>query len=108
MASTYARVFIIVDALDECQATGGCRARFLSQIFDLQAKCEAHLFATSRFIPEIIETFDGKLSLEIRASSDDVCKYLDVRISEGESHILKRPDLRAEITTEIVKAVDGM
>jgi Cdc6-like AAA superfamily ATPase len=108
VAAMYARVFIIVDTLDKCQATGGCRARFLSEIFDLQAKCEAHLFATSRFIPDIIKTFVGKLSLAIRASSYDVCKYLDVRISGGESRILKRLDLQAEITTEIVKAADGI
>jgi Cdc6-like AAA superfamily ATPase len=108
VADLYSRVFIIIDALDECQASDGCRSRFLSEIFSLQAKCGAHLFATSRFIPEITEKFAGKLSLEIRASSDDVRKYLDIRISQGESRILRRPDLQAEITTEIVKAVDGM
>jgi Cdc6-like AAA superfamily ATPase len=108
VAAMYSRVFIVVDALDECRVSDGCRSRFPSEIFSLQAKCEAHLFATSRFIPEITEKFTGELSLEIRASNDDVRKYLDTRILQGESRILRRPDLQAEITTEIVNAVDGM
>jgi Cdc6-like AAA superfamily ATPase len=51
--TNYSRTFIIIDALDECQiCDGGCK-RFLSEIFGLQAKTGANLFATSRFIPEI-------------------------------------------------------
>lgn len=45
--------FIIIDAIDEChQERDECRTRFLSQIFDLQAKTGVNLFVTSRFIPE--------------------------------------------------------
>ena len=32
-AGSYSRVFIIVDALDECQVSDGCRTRLLSEIF---------------------------------------------------------------------------
>jgi hypothetical protein len=46
----YSRVFLIIDALDKCQVSGDCR-RFLSEIFSLQAKTGASLFATSPFIP---------------------------------------------------------
>jgi hypothetical protein len=35
VAAMYPRVFIIVDALDECQVSKGCRSRFLSEIFTL-------------------------------------------------------------------------
>jgi hypothetical protein len=48
VAAIYSRVFIIVDALDECQASDGCRARFLTEIFSLQTKTGANLFTTSR------------------------------------------------------------
>jgi hypothetical protein len=108
VAAAYSRVFIIVDALDECKSSDGCRSRFLSEIFSLQAKCGVNFFATSRFIPEVTEKFAGNPSLEIRGSNDDVRKYLGTRISQGESRILRRSDLRAEVTTEIVKAIDGM
>ena len=35
------RVFIVIDALDECQASDGCQARFLSEIFNLQVKAQS-------------------------------------------------------------------
>ncbi|RYP77344.1 hypothetical protein DL771_001139 [Monosporascus sp. 5C6A] len=57
VAALYSRVFIIIDALDEYQAINGGRARFLSEVFNLQANCGANIFATSRFIPEIQERF---------------------------------------------------
>ena len=55
----YSRAFIIIDALDECQVSDGGRRKFLSEIFNLQAKTGANLFATSRFIPEIMKEFEG-------------------------------------------------
>lgn len=108
VAAMYSRVFIIVDALDECQATGHCRTRFLTEIFDLQAKCGVNIFATSRFIPEVIEKFGDSISLEIRASEQDVQKYIDGHISHLPSFVRCRPDLQEEIKTAIINAVDGM
>ncbi|KAH6990043.1 hypothetical protein EDB80DRAFT_816068, partial [Ilyonectria destructans] len=66
------RVFIIIDALDECQPFNRCRRRFLQHIFDLQVRARANIFATSRFIPEITGKFEGRLCSEIRASGNDV------------------------------------
>jgi hypothetical protein len=108
VAAIYSTVFIIVDALDECQVSNGCRARFLSEIFNLQAKCGAKLFATSRFIPEIIEKFEGSVSLEIYASHNDVQRYLDGHMLELPSFVLKSPNLQHEIKAIISKAVHGM
>ena len=108
VAALYSRVFIIVDALDECRASDGCRARFLTGVFNLQAKCRANLFATSRLIPEIVEKFDGSLSLEIRASVQDVRRYVHSRISDLPSFVGCNPKLQDDIETEIVEAADGM
>jgi hypothetical protein len=108
VATTYLRVFIIVDALDECQLSEGCRATFLTEIFNLQAKSRANIFATSRFIPEITEKFEGSMSLEIRASEHDVRRYVDGHMSYLPSFVGRSPDLQEEIKAEIVKAVDGM
>jgi hypothetical protein len=104
----YSRVCIIVDALDECQVSDNCRPKFLSNIFGLQAKTGANLFATSRFIPEITEKFNEGMRLEIRASNLDVQRYLDGHMSQLPTFILNKPKLQEEITTEIVKAVEGM
>jgi hypothetical protein len=72
VTSLYQRVFIIVDALDECQASDGCRSTFLSEIFSLQARTGANFFATSRPIPHIEAEFKGCYRREILASNEDV------------------------------------
>jgi hypothetical protein len=106
VASTYSRVIIIIDALDECQVSDGCRKKFLTEIFSLQTKTGANLFATSRFIPDITEKFNGSTTLEIRAHNEDVRQYLDGRISQSGQKLLETH--REEIKTVITKAVDGM
>jgi hypothetical protein len=108
VAALYSRVFVIVDALDECQANDGHRTRFLSEIFSFQAKCGANLFATSRFIPEIKERFKGSISLEISASNEDVRRYLDGHMDRLPGFVRRSEELKDEVKTEIVKAVGGM
>jgi Cdc6-like AAA superfamily ATPase len=106
IAAMYSQVFIIVDALDECQASEGCRSRFLSEIFSLQQKCKVNIFATSRFILEVTEKFKEHTRLEIRAHDEDVQKYLEGRILWSDRKFLKT--FHKEIKTKITKAVDGM
>jgi hypothetical protein len=108
VAAAYSRVFIIVDALDECQISNGCRQRLLSGLFNLQAKCGASLFATSRPISSIEKEFKGSLMLEIRASEEDVRRYLDGHMSRLPGFVGRNPELQEEVKTNIVKAVDGM
>ncbi|KAH0565067.1 hypothetical protein GP486_001549 [Trichoglossum hirsutum] len=105
VAAMYSRVFIVVDALDECQVSDDS---FLSMIFDLQGKCGANLFATSRFVPEITEKFKRSKLVEIRASNEDVRRYLDGHMSQLAAYLRRSPDLQEEIKTEIVKEADGM
>jgi hypothetical protein len=104
----YSKVFIIVDALDECQAANGCRSRFLEEVFALQAKCGVNIFATSRFIPEITNKFAESTSVEIRASDEDVRKYLDGHMAQLPSFVQRNQQLREEIKTKISEAVDGV
>jgi hypothetical protein len=108
VVADYSKVFIIIDALDECQVSDGGRRRLLSEIINVQAKTGASLFATSRFIPEIMKELEGSVSLEIRASDEDVQRYLDGRMLELPSFVVRSHDLQKEIKTEITKAVDGM
>lgn len=108
IAALYSRVFIIVDALDECQVSDGCRSRFLSEIFALQVKCKVNIFTTSRFIPEIITKFSQSISIEIRASDEDVQRYLEGHIGQLPSVVKRNRQLQDEIKTKISDAVDGM
>ena len=106
--ASYSRTFIIIDALDECGASGGGRGKFLSEIFKIQANTGASLFTTSRFIPDITEEFQGSPWLKIRARGEDVRKYMDGHMSELRPFVSRRPDLQEEIKTAIIKAVGGM
>ncbi|KAI1292579.1 nucleoside phosphorylase domain-containing protein [Xylaria venustula] len=102
------RVFIIVDALDECQALDRCRTKFLSAIFNLQIKTRVNILTTSRFIPEITDQFKGAISIEIRATKDDISRYLRDRLPELPKLVTNQSSLQDEITTSITEAVDGM
>jgi Cdc6-like AAA superfamily ATPase len=106
--SDYSRTFIIIDALDECQISDDSRNQFLSEIFNLRTKTGANIFATSRFIPEIMKRFEGCVSLEIRASIDDVERYLDGHILRLPLCVSRSYALQENIKAEITKAVDGM
>jgi hypothetical protein len=108
VASMFSRVFIIVDALDECQVSDDCRSRLLSEVFNLQTKAGANVFATSRFIPDITEKFEGSTTLKIRARDEDIRSYLDGHMKTLPSFVREDPDLQGEIKTKIVVAVEGM
>ncbi|KFY46625.1 hypothetical protein V494_00395, partial [Pseudogymnoascus sp. VKM F-4513 (FW-928)] len=108
VAALYSRSFIIVDALDECQTSGGCRTKLLTEIFALKSKSGANIFSTSRFIPEIEVQFKNRMRLEIQASDHDVQRYLDGHMSELSSCVLRNSELQGEIKAAIVKAVHGM
>ena len=109
VAAKYSRVFIVVDALDECQASDGCRARLLSELFNLQKRHGTNILATSRFIPEVVDQFKGNSELlEIRASREDVERYLEDRIRQLSSFVQKNRQLQTDIKIGISEAVDGM
>lgn len=110
VATLYSRVFIIIDALDECQVSEGCRQRFLEGLFSLQEKCRVNLFTTSRPILSIENYIEEKrsLKLEIRASEEDVRKYLNGHLFRLPGFVARSFKLQEEIKTDIVNAVDGM
>jgi hypothetical protein len=108
VAALYSRCFIVVDALDECQTSGGCRTKLLTEIFVLHAKSRANIFSTSRFIPEIHEYFKNSMRLEIRASNQDVQRYIDGHMSQLPRCVLRSSDMQGEIKAAIVQAVNSM
>lgn len=107
VAALYSRVFIIVDALDECQPSNN-RSRFLTEILALQSKCGANIFTTSRFIPEITSRFRDSKLVEIRASNADVERYLQGHMGHLPSFVRRNQQLQDEIKIKISESVDGM
>lgn len=98
--------YIIVDALDERLDEGtadGGRVHFVDELRALQARANVRLLFTSRPIPEITQLFEPDITLEVRATREDVQRFVA-------SHISSRydADLKAEIVDKIADAADGM
>jgi Cdc6-like AAA superfamily ATPase len=103
------KCFIVVDALDECPTTDGSRQIFLAELLNLRVKTGVNIFATSRHIPQIVQEFTGTFTtLEIRASDNDVRRYLNGHMMRLPSFVMRSVDLQEEVEAEIVKAVKGM
>jgi Cdc6-like AAA superfamily ATPase len=101
----YSRVFIAVDALDECKDTS--RNITLTEIFNIQAKTSLNIIATSRINDAIQKRFDGYQSLKIHAADDDIRRYIASQITSLEKDLLD-DDIREEIQSKIAEAAEGM
>lgn len=108
VAATYSRVYIVLDALDECETNDGTLPNFIQQVLDLQSATSTNILATSRYIPEIKEKFRKAISLKIRASEPDVRRYLAGRMSQLPAFVQNKPELQEEIKTRILESVQGM
>lgn len=107
--SQFARVFIVVDALDESPETKGARREIVSELKELGSK--ANILVTSRPLPLIEQDFRSCLRLEIRAQDDDVRTYIRGRLENDQTlvhHLRITPVLATEIEEAIVKKVQGM
>ncbi|KAF1950514.1 hypothetical protein CC80DRAFT_426705 [Byssothecium circinans] len=76
VVANYSSVYVVVDALDECPDQDGTRHQFLAKLRDLQGERDVRLMATSRFISDIVSEFSAALTLEVRASDDDVKRFV--------------------------------
>lgn len=100
---TYSKVFVIVDALDECREDDGTRAKFLKVLQSLPMN--VNLMVTSRNLSSLARDFDGKERLDIRATHEDVKGYIESRVSLARRHI---QELQGTIVSKILENVDGM
>jgi hypothetical protein len=103
----YSRVYVIVDAVDEYPEY---QWQILLEYLTMMGPT-VNLMLTSR--PHIRP--DGSLpnleALEIRASEDDICRYVEGQIQKSSwlsKHVQSRATLREEILSTITHTVDGM
>ncbi|KAK6513068.1 hypothetical protein TWF506_009231 [Arthrobotrys conoides] len=109
VVALYSRVFIVVDAIGECQRHPNyCREKLLSTIFHLHAVYGINIFVASRHIKEIIEDFmeQGSSILEVRVDDEDLRLYLDSRINQTNRPMLRNN--RETIKQEIVNVFQGI
>jgi GTP1/Obg family GTP-binding protein len=75
----YTKAFIVVDALDECTETNECQIKLMKALRSL-AELGVNLMVTSRDLPSIEQHFREALRLHIRATDEDVEKYVQNRL----------------------------
>jgi hypothetical protein len=106
---SYSRAVIVIDALDECWNCKEDWDLYLSKILHISKTLGVQLFTTSRPIPDITQKFAGELSIAIRASDEDVLKYINNRMPRLlRNRIVCHPDLQDLVRKEVLTAVDGM
>jgi hypothetical protein len=109
VCSTYTRVRIVVDALDEFSNDDGQRDRLLDALSDLQGHGNISFLATSQFVPEITERFASDPILEIQADDSDVARFTSEQILALPTKCIKRDaELSRTVQKGIVQSVDGM
>jgi hypothetical protein len=98
----YSKVFVIVDALDECPDDGS-RGELLSELRAFPQT--VNFLVTSRFDDAIERAFGKTKQLELSANAQDVRKYVAGRISRSDRlsrHVKRDPKLAEEIAMTVV------
>jgi hypothetical protein len=100
------KVFVVVDAVDECTADHNSRQTLLTKLRELQP--HIHLMITSR--PHITLEYDFpdiiRLEITQEANDDDIQSYVSARIS-GDRH-LAGMGLQNDIKEAVVGSAAGM
>ena len=107
LIATFTDVYIVVDALDECDWSNGARMKLIKEL----QESSANLLCTSRHLGDIEQSFANYSRLEIRASDTDVTKFLQARISEEGSLVEfcgRDKTLEGTIVEKIIEKANGM
>jgi Cdc6-like AAA superfamily ATPase len=106
VVAQYPYVFIVVDALDECQRE--TRRQLLSKLLALQKEADVRLIATSRFVPDVEDALRPAIRLEVKASNEDVKQFVVGQISRLPRCVQRNKALQDLVQERVVEAVDGM
>jgi hypothetical protein len=99
----FSKIFVVVDALDECPEANGFRKSFIGDLRALHPK--VNLMVTSRFIDAIERDFEGTAQLEISAREEDIRIYVNNRVSLSprlSRHVSRDPNLGQKIISTVV------
>jgi hypothetical protein len=105
----YSKVYLIVDALDEYPEAP--RLKLLEYLSIAMKAPTVNLMLTSRPHITLNPFFPGRHALDINATENDICQYIDVHIQQSprlSKHVRTRPELSEEIKSRILRNVDGM
>ncbi|EPE30107.1 Ankyrin repeat-containing protein [Glarea lozoyensis ATCC 20868] len=103
----FSRVFILIDALDECSEEQKAKDLFLNEVLKLVPLVS--VLITSRDEPDKKNGFQDKPDLVIKATKEDVRRYLETRLEKELSNFVRKGSpLWAEIVDTVVRKSRGM
>ena len=105
----FSKVYIVIDALDECPESDRTRDVFLTELLKLPSN--AYLLVTSRPNSLIESILTEARCLEISAHVDDVRQHVAARIANKApllKHIAANPSLKDKIISVITERAQGM
>lgn len=99
------KVYIVVDALDECSAETNTKDKVLAAI---QRVPNLHLLVTSRPHVDISQNINA-VSLPIRADNYDIHAFIQNKLQEnGNLKRYVKEDFKEELVSKVIKKSDGM
>ena len=105
----FTKVYIVIDALDECPESDRTRDVFLTETLNLPSN--AYLLVTSRPNNSIEKILTDAERLEIYAHDDDVRRHVAARITNEPllmNHVTADPSLKDTIVSKITERAQGM
>ena len=104
----FSQVYIVVDALDELQQETDILQILLSKLSALIDINPVNLMLTSRDVPHVLEKIQNEVRLDMRASDEDVNRYVDGHMYQFPTFVSRSPEFQEDIKKAIVSVVDGM
>jgi len=104
-AAGLSRVFIVLDALDECESSDGRHTTLLKDLSCLQEACAANVFITSRPIQELSAEFEHDVTVNIEVPEADVGKYLDANMYRLPKCVSRMKEAKHKLFDEIKERI---
>ena len=99
---SFTRVYVIIDALDECTQVNRVRDELFEGVMTLPTSTS--IMVTSRYVPDIEILLEGAVRLDIRAHDEDVYLHVVSRL-KAEKNWSRRIRLDAELQSKIACSV---
>ena len=106
----FTRLFIIIDALDECESVKQRKVLIDTLKALIGRRCSLKLFITSRpHLPDIAKALSTAVTITIVADENDIRRYLEYQFDQnpGFDDLLDET-LKEEVCTKIIASSQGM
>ena len=106
LSRTFSKIFLVIDALDECESSH--RKETLRFIDTIQQEANVSILVTSRPLEELKTAFRQTLSICIRATTEDLQRYIAHQIDKNDDEDLIDVEFKVELTKKISKSAQNM